>query len=151
MSVEFIIVPIVWPYLIAGAATAASALGFKLCKLSDSCGETDIKGENYVELDLQDSEVLEDKLKGQDSFVLMKDDVQIKFYVNSYGKFIMHVSGESKSREELTEIGVQVYNKIKQAYAYSKVTAELKKRGFIISEENVTPQGSIRLKLTKFN
>jgi hypothetical protein len=104
-----------------------------------------------VEVDLQENEVLEDKLKQQDSFFLVRDDVSIKFYVNSYGKFIMHVSGENKTEKELKEIGTQVYNKIKQAYAYSKVTTELKKRGFIISEEKVSPEGTIKLKLTKFN
>jgi hypothetical protein len=149
MSVEFVIVPIIWPYLLSGAAAAASAMGFKLCQKSESISESG--STNYVEVDLQENEVLEDKLKQQDSFFLVRDDVSIKFYVNSYGKFIMHVSGENKTEKELKEIGTQVYNKIKQAYAYSKVTTELKKRGFIISEEKVSPEGTIKLKLTKFN
>lgn len=149
MSVEFVIVPIVWPYLIAGAAAAASSLGFKLCK-SESITDQ-ISTERYVEVDLQPDEMLQYKLKEQEFFVLIKDDVKIKFYVNEYGKFIMHVSGENKSEGELRKIGIQVYHKIKQAYAYSKVTTELKKRGFLISEEKVAPQGAIKIKLTKFN
>lgn len=149
MSVEFIIIPVLWPYLLAGAATAASALGFKLCKTEGVMEQ--VQTEKYVEVDLQEDEMLQDKLKDQESFVLIKDDVKIKFYVNQYGKFIMHVSGENKSEEQLKKIGIQVYNKIKQSYAYSKVTTELKKRGFLISEEKVTPQGAIKIKLTKFN
>ncbi|OGF68181.1 MAG: hypothetical protein A2Y62_05305 [Candidatus Fischerbacteria bacterium RBG_13_37_8] len=153
MSIEFVIVPVVvaaWPAFMASAAAAAAALGFRCIKAKENVEEK-TQAQTSVEVELQESEFLADKLKGTDSIVMQKEDITITFYVNTMKKFVMHISGENKSRQELETAGKEVYNKIKQAYAYSKVTTELKKKGFVVSQEDITPQGSIRLKLTKYN
>lgn len=149
MSVCFVIAPAViaaWPAFASCASAAATALGFKFLKEETKASEKI----SAAEVELEESEFLADKLKDTDSIDLIKEDVKISFYINKKKKFAMHISSENKTEEELKEIGKELYNKIKQQYAYLKVTTELKKKGYNIVEEEKTVDGSIRIKLVKY-
>ena len=153
MSVIFILAPVAiaaWPAFVASASAAAAAFGFRIIKQKEKVStETEQKAQ-AVEVELEESELLADKLKDSSSFSMVKDDVTITFYVNNKNKFAMHVSGKNKTNTELHSIGRQLYNKIKQQYAYTKLTSELKKKGYNISQEEVTEEGSIKIKLIRY-
>jgi len=149
MSVCFVIAPAViaaWPAFVSCASAAATALGFKFLKTEQEVAEL----ETATEVELEESEILIDKLKDSESIDLIKEDVKISFYINKKKKFAMHVSGKNKTEEELKAIGKEVYNRIKQQYAYLKVSTELKKRGYNIVSEEKTADGSIKIKLVKY-
>jgi len=160
MSCIIILAPIVlasWPALVASAAAAAAAYGFKMIDQKDKgITQSDIKQKGgisqkmQVEVELEESELLADKLKNSKTFSLVKDDSSITFFVNKRNKFAMHVSSKNKTYTELREIGKQLYNKIKQQYAYTKLITELKKKGYNIAQEERTSQGNIRIKFSKF-
>lgn len=153
MSVCFILAPVAiaaWPAFVASASAAAAALGFRIIKQKEKgATETEQKAQ-AVEVELEESELLADKLKDSSSFSMVKDDVTVTFYVNNKKKFAMHVSGKNKTHTELHTVGKKLYDKIKQQYAYTKLTGELKKKGYNISQEEVTEDGSIKIKLIRY-
>ena len=150
MSCVFLVTPVViasWPIFCAAASVAAASLGFKTLKGIEVTG----KISEGVELDLEGSEVLTDQVKEDEELIFGKDDFQVRVYKDTRGRCAIHVKGEGRSKEELQAEGTALVNKIKQQYAYQKVTQELKDKGFSITEEEVTEEGRIKIHLRKFD
>ncbi|MBF0225483.1 MAG: DUF1257 domain-containing protein [Desulfobacterales bacterium] len=153
MSCIFIISSAVvagWPTFCAAAGVAAASLGFKILKDENMYQATEVNVEKKVELDIEGSEVLTDRVRPDDEMIFSKDDIKVHIYKDPRGRCAMHVYGIGKSDEELKEQGTHLIHKIKQQYAYQKVTQELKNKGFSITQEELTQEGRIRLSLRKF-
>jgi Protein of unknown function (DUF1257) len=161
VSVIFILAPVAiaaWPAFLTTVSGVAAVLGFKTIKqgMKTSTDEMQkqkgsmVQTAKEVEMELEESELVADKLKDSSTFSMVKDDVTITFFINKKNKFAMHISGKNKSTTELQVMGKQIYNKIKQQYAYTKLANELKKKGYSIAQEEVTQQGQIRIKFTKY-
>jgi hypothetical protein len=164
MSVVFLVTPLViagWPTFCAAAATAAASLGFKVLKglEQEELNEIERKAamekrareaEGTVELEMKDSNVLTEQVRADDEMILGKGEIQVRIYKDARGKCAIHVMGKGKSKQELKKEGTELLNKITQQYAYQKVTQELKSRGFSITDEAVTEDGKIKIRLRRF-
>ena len=62
----------------------------------------------------------------------------------------MEVRGRA-SEEELESVGRELLQSINQHYAYDRVMSDLKSRGFESLEEEVEEDGTIRLKLRRWD
>jgi hypothetical protein len=151
MSCVILITPLVvagWPVFCGAAAAAASSLGFRMLK---AAGRVKAEAQKKVEIGIENSEVLTEQVRADDEIILAKGDITIRIYKDARGKCSLHVVGEGRTDAELKQEGEALINKIKQQYAYQKVTQELKNKGFSITGEEATEEGKIRIRLRRFD
>lgn len=153
MSVVFVVAPMVvagWPMMCGAAAAAAAALGFKVLAHAEAQVQTDEEAEHWVEVPIEDSQVIAESMARQSEFSIKKDDVTATFSRAADGRCTVHVKGENKTNEELSAIGRELVGKVTQQYAYNKVMTELKAQGFTVTAEEVTNDQAIRIHVSKY-
>ena len=62
----------------------------------------------------------------------------------------MRVEGKGKTDAELEALGRDLINRVAQQYAYQKLSAELKKKGYSFVQENVEEDNTIRLTVRRW-
>ena len=152
MSCIFIIAPMVivgWPLLCAAVTEAAGTLGYK-ARTREHVGEAEQETESWVDIPLEDSQVIADTMARESEFAIRKDDVTATFSRAADGRCTVHVSGQNKTDRELSEIGKELVGRVTQQYAYNRVLTELKSLGFTVTAEEVTNDQAIRIHVTKY-
>jgi len=154
MSVVFIVVPAVvggWAGIAAAVGAACAALGYHARRQVEKELEeiaAQPKRES-VELEMANAEVIGEALAREEAIKVEKDGVVATFSKDARGRLALHVAGE-RSRQELAVIGQQLLNRVRQHYACEKVKTELQNRGFVLLQEQVDDNGSIRLSVRRF-
>jgi hypothetical protein len=155
MSVVFVVaLPAItagWPMIAAAVSAACAAAGYTARRVdarrSAAVEETSV--ERHIEMEMAKAEVIGEALAREQTFQVEKDGVVATFSKNARGKLSLHVDGE-RTREELSAIGTELLNGVRQQYAAEKVKAELLKQGFVLVEEHVDEEQSIRLSVRRF-
>lgn len=152
MSVVFVVAPMVvagWPMLCGAAAAAAAALGYKALAREEVV-EADEDTEHYVEVPIEDSQVVAESMARGSEFSIKKDDIVATFSRAADGRCTVHVRGENRTDEELSAVGRELVGRVTQQYAYNKVMTELKSQGFTVTGEEVTNDQAIRIHVSKY-
>jgi hypothetical protein len=156
MSVVFVVlVPAVsagWPVVAAAVSAACAAAGYTARRLGEREAAQVVEGESArgeIELEMTNAEVIGEALAREQAFQVEKDGVVATFRKSARGKLSLHVDGE-RSRDELAAIGTDLLNRVRQQYAAEKVKRELLKHGFVVVEEHVDEEQSIRLSVRRF-
>lgn len=152
MSVVFVVAPMVvagWPLLCGAAAAAAGALGYKALAREEII-EAEDATERFVEIPIEDSQVIAESMARESQFAIRKEDVTATFSRSADGRCTVHVAGQNKTEEELSAIGRELVGKVTQQYAYNKVVTELKTQGFTVTSEEVTNDQAIRIHVSKY-
>lgn len=152
MSVVFIVTPMVvagWPLLCGAVAAAAGSLGYKAL-VHEQVDEIEKSTENWVEIPLEDSQVVADSMARESQFTIRKDNVTATFSRSADGRCTVHVSGQNVPESELNKIGQELVGRVTQQYAYNKVVTELKAQGFTVTNEEVTNDQAIRIHVSKY-
>jgi len=152
LSVVFVVAPLViagWPVMCGAIAAAAGALAYKAQKRDtvDGLGE---ETESWVDIPIEDSQIVADSMARESEFTIRKDDVTATFSRSADGRCLVHVAGQGKSEAELSAIGQELVGRVTQQYAYNKVLTELKNQGFTVTAEEVANDQSIRIHVTKY-
>lgn len=154
MSVVFMVTPMViagWPLLCGAVAAAAGTLGYKALTHDQVDGVVeDTSTERWVDIPLDDSQVIADSMARESQFTIRKDDITASFSRAADGRCSVHVSGENKSEAQLSAIGQELVGRVTQQYAYNKVVSELKAQGFTVTAEEVTNDQAIRIRVSKY-
>ena len=137
------------PIVMAAATAAASSLGFTVC--SDKVEEAlDTRAEeNVVGFDVTEAQGMKDLLQQQGSLVLRRPDATVVIREKGSGVH-MEVRGQA-AENQLETIGRDLLQSINQHYAYDRVVSDLKSRGFEALDEEVEEDGTIRLKLRRWD
>lgn len=152
MSVVFVVAPAVvasWPVLCAAIAGAAGALGYRSLKQAaevEDVGPIDTR----TQVSLEAGEVVAESMQRESEFVVAKGDVTATFRRAADGRCLVHVAAENKSEAELTAVGRELVGRVTQQYAYNKVVTELKRQGFSVTDEEVTADQAIRIRVSKY-
>ena len=153
MSLFFIVTPVVanmaWPLLASIIAGSLTTTGYNMVKAKQNLKEetNEMAG---VMLELKNSEDLSETMGEEEKLEMEKDGITLTFSKGKDNRCKVHVAGRGKSKEELMKAGQEASNKVVQAYAYTKVMAEAKKRGLqVVQEEN--QDGKIKLKFRKWS
>lgn len=141
-----VVVEVAWP-VVAGLITSALAsMGYAVVKAKV---ETDAEEEELlrgaVDMPVDQSHGFEDTLGEEEVLTLKRGEITLAFNKGADGRLHVRASGEARSADELTAACKEAVNRFLQFYARQKIIAELKKRGFSLSEETL-PDGTIRLK-----
>lgn len=153
MSVVFVVAPMVvagWPMLCGAAAAAAAALGYKTLASGDVTLKSDEQAEHWVEIPMEDSQVIAESMARGSEFSIRKDDVTATFTRTADGRCTVHVKGDNRTDAELSAIGRELVGRVTQQYAYNKVMSELKAQGFTVTSEEVTNDQAIRIHVSKY-
>lgn len=152
MSAFVVLVPVMasWPVFAAAAAAAGAAMGLQIAKGMASGIEAHQEEETCVDVAVPNSHALAGSVDEGESMTLKGNGFSVFFRKTGRGDCEMRVEGKGKSKAELETLGKQLLNKIAQQYAYQKVTAEMKKRGFQVVQEKVDEDQNIKLTVRRW-
>lgn len=150
MSGIFVVTPLMLaaPVVLAAATSAASSLGFNMVA-QEAEKLIPQEGENTVGFDIDEAEGLFELLQEKGTLVLQREDATVVLQ-NKKNMVHMEVRGLA-AEEELEALGRQLLDSVTQYYAYDRVVSDLKQRGFEHLEETVDEDGTIRLKLRRWD
>ena len=137
------------PVVMAAATAAASSLGFTICsERVDELLETS-EEDTVVGFDVTEASGLKELLRQQGPLALKRPDALVLIREKGSG---VHMEVRGRAAEvELETIGRELLQSINQHYAYDRVMSDLKSRGFESLEEEVEEDGTIRLKLRRWD
>ena len=151
MSAVCILTPLViaaWPAFSAAVAAAAGSLGYQVVSsLNEEEAETATQRSNAVQLEIARSEVVTGQLGRDQRIIVARGGVTVTFSRDARGKASLCVTGDGHSREELKALGEELSQTVVQQYVYQKLMDEMRTRGFIVVDEQVNEDRSIRLKV----
>ncbi|MEW6280029.1 MAG: DUF1257 domain-containing protein, partial [Candidatus Eremiobacterota bacterium] len=156
MSGIFVVSPILVaaPIVLAATTSVAAAMGFTMLseKLENLQSVVDGVGQERVaEFDVAEARGLTNLINEHGPIVLERNDATVCF-VPGKGRVQLLVKGKAgQTREELEALGRQVLDSVSQQYAYHAVVSDLKQRGFGKVEEELEEDGTIRLRLRRWD
>lgn len=152
MSTVVVLTPIIianWPVIVAAVAGAASAMGL----VAKETVKEEIKqqaGEQTVEVELANSEVLAQNLAAGKEVVLTKGDIEIRVGRDERGRCKVCAKGKGRTKAELKQIAEEFSQKMTQCFVYNRVATELKNKGFQMVNEEVMEDQSIRIHVRRW-
>lgn len=156
MSVIFVVIPAVaagWPAVAVAISAACAALGYNIRQAAESVGQkaqqSGAQRVNEVDLEMANAEVIGEALAREQSIQAEKEGIVATFSKDARGRLGLHVEGKG-SREELATVGQELLNRVRQQYAVEKVKSELLGRGFVLVDEHVDENESIRISVRRF-
>jgi len=152
MSAVCILTPMViaaWPAFSAAVVAAATSLGYQIATREEgvdvACDSA--SGEKSVQLAIDQSELVTDRLARDRQVSVSKDGVTVTFSRNARGKAALCVSGTGRSDAELRAMGEELSQRVVQQYVYQRIKEEVESRQFAVLEEEVDENQAIRLKV----
>jgi hypothetical protein len=150
MSAVCILAPVViaaWPTFSAAVVAAASSLGYVVAEeLVRETHET-AGVHKGLRLEIAQSEIVTGQLGRNRQLVVRRDDVTVTFARDARGGAGLCVTGSGRTNEELRALGEQLSQRVVQQYVHQRLLDEARARGFIVVEDAVDENQSIRLKL----
>jgi hypothetical protein len=163
MSVCLVVaVPLVlgsWPAISAAILAGGAALGYTALSKENSVASLNEDShskqalqqdlERSVQMTMSESQVVADSLLRGESFSMQRGDVQATFRVDGRGACQVHISGKNMTNAQLEAAGVELMDRVRQQFAYSKVMQEMEARGFQVQSQEVEGNQSIRIRVKR--
>jgi hypothetical protein len=152
MSCVCILTPVViaaWPAFSAAVVAAANSLGYLVV-------EETIKQRNalqaqevgrQVNLEIANSELVTNQLGRDQQICVTRNGVTVAFYRDARGSASVCVSGDGFAEEELRALGEELSQRVVQKYVHQRLLDEMRAREFVVVEEEVNADQSIRLRV----
>jgi hypothetical protein len=149
MSVVCILTPVViagWPAFSAAVAAAATSLGYTVIE-TGTAPERVKANHTKVELEIANSEVVTGTLGRDQRMSVQRDGVTVTFSRDVRGRASLCVTGAGRADAELRALGEELSHAVVQSYVYQRIKDEMRRREFVVVEEQTTEDRSIRLKV----
>jgi hypothetical protein len=149
MSSVVVVAPLIvagWPVITAAVTAAVGSMGFSVVQGAGSIKPVTVKTRTRAEIDVEDSEVLEEAAPVGE-LVIQRDDVRVIFNRDARGALKVCVEGESHSKSALQQIGRDVLGRVTQQYVYHKIVSELQERNMTIVDEHVSADHTVKLRV----
>jgi hypothetical protein len=155
MSCVCILTPVViaaWPAFSAAVVAAAASLGYSAVDEAIEINqENDTQNaSNRINLQIEQSEIVTGQLARDQKISVTRGGVIVTFSRDARGKASLCVEGEGHSKASLREIGEELSHRVVQKYVYQRLTDEMRKRDFLVVEEETTENNSIRMKVRRW-
>jgi hypothetical protein len=150
MSAVCILTPLVvaaWPAFSAAVVAAASSLGYQVVAGETVETHTTTTQTNVVQLEIARSEVVTSQLGRDQRIIMTRNGVTVTFSRDVRGKASLCVTGEGQSKQELKALGEELSQTVVQQYVFQKLTDEMRNRGFVVVDQEVNEDRSIRMKV----
>jgi hypothetical protein len=149
MSVVCILTPVViaaWPAFSAAVAAAATSLGYTVVE-SGAAAQTKKAKLPSVQLEIANSEVVTDTLGRDQRISVQREGVTVTFERDVRGRAALCVTGPGRTDAQLRALGEELSRAVVQSYVYQRIKDEMRRREFVVVEEETTDDRSIRLKV----
>ena len=153
MSAVSILTPVVvaaWPVFSAVVAAAATSMGYTVvADVLDKVGPmtATAKTAGRVELQIANTELVTDQLGRDQHITVTRGGVTVTFSRDARGQAKVCVNGVGKTEEALRALGEELSQRVVQQYVYQRLIDECRARQFLVVEEEVEADKSIRLKV----
>lgn len=152
MSSVVVITPLIiagWPVITAAVTAAIGSMGFSVVKeagadlpIANTANTT-----TRAEIDVEDSEVLQQAASAGSELVVERDGVRVIFSRDLRGALKLCVEGEGHSKAELKRIGEELLGRVTQQYVYHRVVTELQERNMTIVDEQVAADRTVKIRV----
>ena len=152
MSAVVVLVPTViaaWPAITSAVVGAATAMGYSAAAKNKKDKQA-LQNETTVEIEVKNSNIITEGLGSEDNLVFQKGDITVTFYKDQRGSCGIQVCGEGHTEAELTDIGTEISQKVVQQYVYNKLKTELKNKDFVILDEDVEDNKTIKINVRRW-
>lgn len=149
MSVVCVLTPVViatWPAFSAAVVSAAASLGYAAMDVKKVAAEK-LTDSRAVNLEISQSELVTDSLGRGRAISVTRDGVVVTFSRDARGKASLHVTGNGQNEETLRSLGEELGQRVVQKYVYQRLMDEMKARNFLVVEDEVGADSSIRLRV----
>jgi hypothetical protein len=149
MSVVCILTPVViagWPAFSAAVAAAATSLGYAVLENAETA-KLAAANTPKVQLEIANSEVVTGTLGRDQRIAVHRDGVTVVFARDERGRASLCVTGPGRTDAQLRACGEELSRAVVQSYVYARIKEEMRKREFVVVEEETTQDHSIRLKV----
>jgi len=138
------------PVFAAAVAVAGAAVGLKAVSLLADRQRQGATVDESVDVQVPNSHALANTVDEGDILPLEGNGFKVTFAKDGRGNCSMRVEGKGKTDAELEALGRDLINRVAQQYAYQKLSAELKKKGYSFVQENVEEDNTIRLTVRRW-
>ena len=152
MGAVLIFAPVViaaWPALSDAVVAAAASLGYAVADEATEKEQTKTKqkASNQITLEIPQSEIVTNQLGREQRIAVTRNGVTVTFSRDARGQASLCVTGTGQTEEALRDLGEELSHRVVQQYVYQKLINEIQARQFLVVEEEVTADHSIRLKV----
>ena len=153
MSAVSILTPVVvaaWPMFSAVVVAAATSLGYTVvADVLEKVGATKdtTKTATRVELQIANTELVTDQLGRDQHIAVAREGVTVTFSRDARGQAKVCVNGTGQTEEALRALGEELSQRVVQQYVYQRLIDECRTRQYLVVEEEVEADKSIRLKV----
>jgi hypothetical protein len=138
-----------WPAFSAAVVAAANSLGYMLVEetVKQRAELQQQQAGTQVNLEITNSELVTGQL-GRDQLIrVTRGGVTVTFSRDARGHASVCVSGEGYGHDELRSMGQELSHRVVQKYIHQRVLDEVRARQFVVVDEQVNEDQSIRLKV----
>lgn len=153
MSSVVVVTPLIiagWPVITAAVMAAIGSMGFSVAQsvVVEATGVAAAnKIRNRAEIDVEDSEILDQSAGVEGELVVERDGVRAVFTRDPRGALKLCVEGEGHSKADLKRIGQDLLDRVTQQYVYHRVVSELQERNMTIVDEQVAADRTVRIRV----
>jgi hypothetical protein len=152
MSSCIIVTPLIiagWPVITAAVTAAVGSLGYSIIPVQGVAARTSstTKTRTRAEIDVEDSEVLQQTGPANSQIVVERDGIRALFSRDARGALKLCVEGEGRSNSELKKLGAELLGRVTQQYAYHKIVTELQQRNISIVDEQVSEDRTVKIRV----
>jgi len=146
MSTVVVLAPVIiasWPVITAAVTAAIGTMGYTVVRST----ECELTGTTREEIDIEESEILENAAGTAEEIVVERDGVRAIFSRDARGALKLCMEGEGRSKAELRRIGEELIGRVTQQYVYHRVVTEMKNRRMTIVDEEVAEDRTVRIRI----
>lgn len=150
MSTVLVVTPIViahWPAIAAAVSAAMATAGFTVMQQEASLSLSHDSSLTREEIEVDDSEVLDDAVGTDQKIVVERDGVRATFSRDPRGGLRLCMEGRHLSKSQLRKLGEELLGRVTQQYAYHRIVTELKNRNMTIVDEQMTENQSVKIRV----
>jgi hypothetical protein len=130
-------------YSVAGTVGSSLFKGIKKQKVESE--------QKTVVIPFEETDIFEEQRVSKKGLQFNKDGISISLFKDTNGKYSLKLTGAGKSTEELKTIGTDMKGRITQQYVYHKVLTGLKSKRYVVVNEEINPERTVRIVLRRYD
>jgi hypothetical protein len=150
MSSVVVVTPLIiagWPVITAAVTAAIGSMGFNILQGATEPIAANVKTKTRAEIDVEDSEVLQESASIRTDMVVERDGVRATFSRDERGALKLCMEGDGHSKAELKRIGEELLGRVTQQYVYHRIVTELQERHMTIVDEQVGADRTVKIRV----
>ncbi len=149
MSAVIVVTPLIiasWPAITAAVTAALGTMGYAV---ATSGSQVQRRGQTKTraEIEVTDSEILEEAGATGEEMVVVKDNIRAVLNRDARGALKVCLEGEGLSKAQLRQLGEDLIGRVTQQYVYHKLITEMQQRNMQVVDEEVTEDRTIRIRV----